>query len=176
MTRRSKISMPASIHANECVNFRKDDRTVLVEGGVSAKFVNPRNRLVRVIKYDSCLCREKRAKRADYIIGEVNSIDVIVELKGSDSNLKGSDDRSAARQVEATLIEWRKNELAARRIAALIVFGRMEGNKKGAGRRPRARSTIQSLEAYFLRRFQILLLVRESGQVQFRFDDFMPRH
>ena len=156
----------------DCIEFPTDRRIVVVEGGVSATFIRPSKGGVRKIRYDGCHCRLRAGRRADFIIGLIGAIDVIVELKGSDTNLKGSDDSSASAQVESTFVDWKGDDLAARRIAALIVYGRIEGAKKGAGRRPRARSTIQSLEAYFLRRFRILLLVRESGEAQLKFTDF----
>jgi hypothetical protein len=151
------------------------DKLYLDENGISAVFLRLRGHTMRKISYDRCYCTVRERKQADFIIGAQGLIDVIVELKGSDTNLKGSDDRSAARQVEATLHDWRKDQNSERRIAALIVFGRIEGKKKGAGRRPRARSAIQTLEVEFLRRLRVLLLVRESGEKQFRFTDFMPR-
>jgi hypothetical protein len=175
MTKR-KTPRPAKIDgAMECIELCAEGKTFVEENGVRATFLKPRRKAVRKIRYDRCYCERRDTKQADYIIGVVGLVDVITELKGSDTNLKGSDGRSAANQVESTLIDWRNDPLAARRIAALIVYGRIEGKKKGAGRRPRARSTVQSLEAYFLRKFEVLLLVRESGEVHFKFSDFLPR-
>jgi hypothetical protein len=100
-------------------------------------------------------------------------VDVVVELKGSDTNLTG--DRGADKQVEYTLDAWRTNPLRAPQVAALIVFGRIEGRKKTPGRWPRTRSVMQQLAEHFLKRKKTLLLIHESVERQFTFDDFLRK-
>ena len=100
-------------------------------------------------------------------------IDVIVELKGSDTNLKGG--RGAGLQVEYTLEAWKQDAKRAPRVAALVIYGRIEGKKKRPGRRPRAIAAKESVERDFLRRNNVLLLIHENGEKQFRFSDFLRK-
>jgi hypothetical protein len=147
------------------------DRTIYVEDrGVRATFLNPRQQQVRKIHYDGCYVpRKHKVKQTDYILGLPGSIDVIVELKGSDASIK-----DAARQVEDTLYAWRQDKNAAGAVAALIVYGRIEGPKKHPGRVPRTEAVISGLTAEFLKnpKIKILLIVKENGKTQFRFNLF----
>lgn len=143
-------------------------RTVYVEDeGVRATFANPRRRQVRKIHYDGCYYRG-REQRADYIVSLSGTIDVIVELKGTDTNLK-----VAAQQVENTLDSWQQDRKRARTIAALIVYGRIEGKKKLPGRVPRAEAAISGLRAEFLKTHRKLLLIHQNGEKRFSFEDFL---
>ena len=141
------------------------------ERGIRATFLNPRHERIRKIAYDGCYCKEEHVKQADFIVGLIDSLDVIVELKGTDANLRGG--RGADRQVEYTLHAWQRDSQRAPRIAALIIFGKIEGKRKRPGRRPRANAAKEAVERDFLRRHKILLLVHENGEKQFRFTDFM---
>lgn len=143
-------------------------RTVYVEDqGVRATFLNRRRGHIRKVHYDGCYSTGQ-SRRADFIVGLPGTIDVIVELKGSDTNLK-----QAARQVEITLNAWRNDPKRERTIAALIVYGRIEGLKKLPGRLPRAAAVISGLTAEFLNIHRILLRIHENGEKQFTFNDFL---
>ena len=107
-------------------------------------------------------------RESDYIVGLPRAIDVIIELKGTDTNLK-----DAARQVESTLDSWQHDSKHAGTIAALIVYGRIEGKKKLPGRVPRAEAVKSGLRAKFLRMHRKLLLIHQSGDKRFNFDDFL---
>jgi hypothetical protein len=133
---------------------------------VRATFTNPQRKQVRKIHYDGCLYTG-RGKRADYILGLPYIIDVIVELKGTDTNLK-----HAARQVEKTLDNWEENPMRARLIAALIIYGRVEGRKKLPGRVPRTEAVILGLRAEIRRRRGLILRIHENGEQRFKFRDF----
>jgi len=149
-----------------------DGPSVYVEDrGIRATFLNPRRERIRKITYDDCYCEREQEKQADFIVGKIGIIDIIIELKGSDTNLKGG--RSADKQVEYTLEAWRRDTTRAPKIAALIIYGRIEGRKKRPGRRPRANAAKESVELDFLRRNRTLLLVFENGERQFRFSDFI---
>ncbi len=93
---------------------------------------------------------------------------MIVELKGTDTNLK-----VAASQVESTLDAWTLDARREDTIAALIIYGCIEGKKKLPGRVPRAGAVIIGLRAEFLRRHNKLLLIHENGEKQFSFNDFI---
>jgi hypothetical protein len=160
-------SQPGCTWSENCIEICTS-RTVYVEDrAVRATFRNPRGKQVRKIHYDGCYFAG-REKRADYIVGLCGTIDVIIELKGSDTNLK-----DAASQVENTLGDWRFDPKSARRFGALIVYGRIEGPKKLPGRVPRAAAVISGLRAEFLKTHAILLLIQENGERQYTFNDFL---
>jgi hypothetical protein len=143
-------------------------RSVFVnDHGVRATFVNRKREQIRKIHYDGCYSTGQ-GKQADFIVGLSGTIDVIVELKGSDTNLK-----EAAQQVESTLDAWRGDAKREHTIAALIIYGRIEGPKKLPGRFPRAAAVIFGLAAEFLNRHRILLRIHENGERQFSFNDFL---
>lgn len=152
----------------ECIEICTGHTVYVEDRGVRATFANPQRRQVRKIHYDGCYYTG-REKRADYIVGLPDVIDVIVELKGTDTNLK-----AAAQQVESTMDTWEKDPNRARRIAVLIVYGRIEGKKRLPGRVPRLEAAALGLAADFLDRRQVLLLVSENGRRRFAFKDFVP--
>jgi hypothetical protein len=154
--------------SEECIEICTVRSVYVEERGVSAAFANPRRKQVRKVHFDGCYYTG-REKRADYILSLPNTIDVIVELKGSDTNLK-----AAARQVESTADIWEHDPNRSGRIAALVVYGRIEGKKKLPGRVPRLEAAALGIEADFLYRRHILLLVRENGRKKFTFADFAP--
>lgn len=159
-------SQPGCAWAEECVEICTG-RTVYAEDeGVRATFRNPKRQKIRKVHFDDCYSKAP-VLQADFIVGLIGRIDVIVELKGSDSNLK-----HAALQVENTLYAWRRDRKTERIVAGLIVYGRIEGKKKLPGRAPRAIAMISGLTAQFLKVHGTLLIIRENGQSQFTFDDF----
>lgn len=159
-------SQPGCTWAEECIEICTS-RTVYVEDeGVRATFRNPRRKKIRKVHYDGCYSKAPNPQ-ADFIVGLVGTIDVIVELKGSDSNLK-----HAAAQIDHTVHAWRQDPKAEKQIAGLIIYGRIEGRKKLPGRVPRAAASISGLTAQFLRAHRALLIIRENGRGQFTFEDF----
>jgi hypothetical protein len=155
----------------ECIESCDAAAIYVEEQGVGATFLNPRRKQIRKIHYDGCYNKTPNELKADYIVGMPDVLDVIVELKGSDTNIK-----DAYSQVESTLEAWRVSPVRYRKIACLIVYGRIEGKKKLAGRVPRANSMKDSAERQFLGANKALLLVRESGSEQFRFNDFFRKN
>jgi hypothetical protein len=118
------------------------------------------------VHYDGCYA-PRAAPQADYIVGLINVVDVVVELKSSDTNIRG-----AADQVERTLDMWKRDEKRAPAVAALIVYGRNEGTKKLPGRVPRAKAVISGIIARFVKH-GTLLVIAENGAKQYSFNDFI---
>jgi hypothetical protein len=112
-------------------------------------------------------------RRADFIVGLWDWIDILVELKGSDGNLTGT--RGAYEQVENTMEVWKLDGLRYPRIAAAIIYGRITVKKKLPGRVPRASAERSALEARFLERHETILLIRENGEKQFSINDFLRK-
>lgn len=154
----------------ECIEICDGPSVYVEELGVRATFRNPDRKQIRKIQYDGCFNKTLSVSQADYIVGETGKLDVIVELKSSDTNIK-----EAARQVDHTLHAWRQSSIAYPKIAGLIIYGRIEAKKKRAGRVPRANSMIETAERDFLRTNKVLLLIREHGSVQFKFSDFLRK-
>jgi len=99
-------SQPGCSWVEECIE-ECDGPTLYVEDrGVRATFLNPRRRRLRKVHYDGCHARTG-SPQADYIVGLIDVIDVVVELKGSDANIQG-----AAVQVENTIHAWKRGHKA----------------------------------------------------------------
>jgi hypothetical protein len=159
-------SQPDCAWIEDCIEICHGPSVFVDERGVRATFINPRRQEIRKIHYDGCYA-PRESRQADYIVGAVGTIDVIVELKGSDTNIKG-----AADQIESTLEAWKRDPKHAPVVSALIVYGRIEGPKRLPGRLPRARAVILGVEARFLKH-GTLLLIEESGARQYQLRDFM---
>lgn len=162
-------SQPDCTWVENCIEICTGQSVYVEDRGVRATFVNPKRREIRKIYYDDCYF-QGNGRQADFIVGLRGTIDVIVELKGSDTNLK-----EAAQQVESTLDAWGEDPNRESRIAALIVYGRIEGPKKLPGRFPRATAVILGLTAEFLKTHEILLLIHENGEKQFAFKEFLRK-
>jgi hypothetical protein len=169
MTIRKAPSQPGCEWAEDCIESCKSPSVFVEENGVRATFANPRRRPIRKVHYDDCYNKSQGELKADYIVGLPRVLDVIVELKGSDL-------RHAADQVEATLNRWKADPLRFQRIVCLIVYGRLKGKQRKAGRIPCMNSTIQSLERAFLRTQRTLLLIRESSSSQFALSGFFGKN
>jgi hypothetical protein len=150
----------------ECIEECDGPTLFVEEEGVRATFLNPRRQRLRKVHYDGCYA-PAGSQQADCILGLVDVIDVVVELKSSDTNIK-----SAADQVESTIDAWEMDDKRAPTIAALIVYGRIEGPRRLPGRIPRAKAVISGTVARFLKR-GTLLLIEETGRRQYSFRGFM---
>jgi hypothetical protein len=137
--------------------------------GVRATFINRKRKQIRKVHYDGCYSTGD-GRQADFILGLTGIVDVVIELKGSDTNLK-----DAAQQVGATLENWKQDSKAEKTVAGLIVYGRIEGKKKLPGRVPRTAAVILGLKAEFLKTRETLLLINENGERQFAFNDFLRK-
>jgi hypothetical protein len=93
------------------------------------------------------------SRRADFIIGSDSSVDVILELKGSDL-------KHALIQVTGTLTRWKDDPIHYPSIVCLIVFGHTY---------PRMTSRLGVLEREFLDQHRTLLWIRESVEEKFSF-------
>jgi hypothetical protein len=168
MTIQKPPSQPGWTWVEECIESCDATSIYVEERGVGATFQNPRRIQIRKIHYDGCYNETPNELKADFIVGMPGVVDVIVELKGSD--LKHASD-----QVGSTLRAWQLNPVRFPRIGCLIIFGRVEGKRKMAGRTPRMNSMRESVERAFLRRYKTLLRIHESGEKQFAFRDFLRK-
>ncbi len=159
-------SQPGCAWIENCIEVCDADPVFIEENGVRASFAKPRSRQIRKIKYDDCYQKDPEVLKADYIVGLMEAVDVIVELKGSDR-------KHARDQVESTLEEWRSSPIRYPKVVCLIIYGRLEGRARKAGRIPKISSSNESLERDFLRRNKILLWVRESSSHHFRFAELI---
>ncbi|MGD0938254.1 MAG: hypothetical protein ABR905_00995 [Terracidiphilus sp.] len=154
----------------ECIEMCTGHTVYVEDDGVRATFLNPRGRKIRKVHYDGCYAA-KKGRQADFILGLPRVVDVIIELKGSDTNLK-----DAASQIESSLESWKRDPKRHATIAALIIYGRIEGKKKLPGRVPRTAAVILGLTAEFLKVRGIRLLIHENGERQFTFNDFLRKN
>ncbi len=169
MTTWKPPSQPDCAWVEECIEICTGRSVYVEDEGVRATFRNPERGKVRKIHYDGCYAA-KAGRQADFILGLPTVIDVIIELKSSDANLK-----DAALQVESTLEAWKQDKKSEKAIAALIVYGRNEGKKRLPGRVRRAKAVILGLTAQFLNSHKVLLLIHENGEKQFTFNDFLRK-
>ncbi len=161
-------SQPGCEWVDECIEICDADPVFVEENGVRASFARPRTRQIRKIKYDGCYQKDAEALKADYIVGLAEEADVIVELKGSDR-------KHARDQVESTLEEWRNSPIRYPRIVCLIVYGRLEGKQRKAGRIPKINSSNESLERDFSRRNKTFLWIRESSSHHLTFLELLGK-
>jgi hypothetical protein len=162
-------SQPGCERVEECIEVCDANPVFIEENGVRANFAAPRSRQIRKIKYDDCYQKAPQVLKADYVVGLMEDVDVIVELKGSDR-------RHARDQVDSTLEEWRKSPIRYPIIVCLIVYGRLEGKERKAGRIPKINSSNESLERDFLRRNKTLLWIRESSSHRFTFLELLGKN
>lgn len=163
MTTRKPPRQPENAAASSCIEACTEHPVYIEENGVRASFSNPRAKAIRKITYDNCFNKRANELKADYILGVPKTLDVIVELKGSDL-------KHACMQAERTLERWKTEPIRFARIVCLIVYGRLEGSQRRAGRIPRMNSSNGAKERDFLYRNGTLLLIRESSSKLFKFD------
>jgi len=96
--------------------------------------------------------------RADYIVSHPRVVDVIVELKGSDT-------ARGVEQIRATFPVWAKHELAGKVFGALIV--------RTQGIHPKHQANIQRWITQMEMRHSIVLLV-ETRNREYNFEEFLP--
>jgi len=170
MSTQKPPSQPGCDWVEECIEICAGRAVYVEDEGVRATFLNPNGRKIRKIHYDGCYAA-KKGRQADYILGLPKAVDVIIELKGSDTNLK-----DAALQIEGSLEAWKLDINREATIAALIIYGRIEGKKKLHGRVPRTAAVILGLTAEFLKVRGTRLLIHENGERQFTFNDFLRKN
>jgi hypothetical protein len=173
MTIQKPPSQPGCVWVEECIETCTSSSVFVEERGIRATFRNPRGKQIRKVHYDGCYYGAATGRRADFIVGLPDRIDIIIELKGSDTNLTGKS--GAFDQIETTLRDWKADEHCGPRIAALIIYGRIRVKKKLPGRVPRALAERSALEAQFLKAHNTLLLIHENGEKQFSFSDFLKK-
>jgi hypothetical protein len=173
MTKQKPPSQPGCQWVEDCIEVCDGPSVYLDENGVQAWFRNRDRARVRKIHYDGCYNKTEGAYRADYILGLPGLIDIVIELKGSHSNL-----RHAYQQVVGTLEIWQGDPKRFPKLAALIIYGSIRTKDDLPRRRPKARSSVQAVQSDFLKAFRgkIRLFVHESGEKQFKFADFLRKN
>lgn len=166
-------SQPGCEWVEECVEVCAGPSVCVDERGVQAWFRNPGRASIRKIHYDGCYSKTAGVYKADYILGLPSLIDIIIELKGSHTNL-----RHAYQQVVNTLEMWETAPIRYGKLAALIVYGSIRTKDGLSRRKPKALSAVQAVEGDFKRKFarRIRLFVHESGERQFAFGDFLRKN
>jgi hypothetical protein len=134
-----------------------DSLIAVRENRRAAHFQNPKRDLIRRIRVDGGLITE--GTRADYVISHPRIVDVIVELKGSDT-------ARGIEQIRATYPVWVKHELAGKVIGALIV--------RSQGVHPKHQANIQRWITQMEMRHGMILLV-ETRNREYNFEEFLPR-
>jgi hypothetical protein len=173
MTIPNPPSQPGCEWAEECIEICAGKSVCVDELGVQAWFRNPERVKIRKIHYDGCFNKSAGGYMADYILGLPETIDIVIELKGSHTNL-----RHAYIQVVSTLETWEAAPNRYRKVAALIVYGAIRTKDSLPRRKPKALSAVQAVEGDFKRKFKnrIRLLIHESGEKQFTFNDFLRKN
>jgi hypothetical protein len=138
--------------AEDCIEHSNGTSLHVSGHGVGATFRNPRRKQLRKIRYDNCY-NTRGDRKADYIVGIVDVVDVIIELKGSDL-------KHAVSQIENTLAAWTVDPIRYPRIVCLIVYGHTF---------PRMNSRLGVIEREFLLSHGTFLWIRENGSEKFSF-------
>jgi len=128
---------------------------VVSEHKRSARFHKLRDEEVLVVQVDGGLITE--GERADYVVAHTRIVDVIVELKGSDTS-------KAIGQIRATRPVWMRHELAGTKLAALVV--------RGQGIHPKTAASIVRWQREFRKTFKMKLLI-ETRNRNYEFAEFL---
>lgn len=128
---------------------------VIRENKRSARFRAAEGDPVLVVQVDGGLICD--GERADYIVSHSKIVDVIIELKGSDT-------AKAISQIRATRSIWLQHELSGNTLGALIV--------RGPGVHPRVSASIDRWKREFRERFKMKLLV-ETRNRDYEFSEFL---
>lgn len=128
---------------------------VVSEHKRSAGFRKSHDEEVLVIQVDNGLITE--GERADYIVAHTRIVDVIVELKGSDTS-------KAIRQIRATRPVWMCHELAGRKLGALVV--------RGPGMHPKTAASVVRWQREFRKTFKMKLVI-ETRNRNYEFAEFL---
>jgi hypothetical protein len=70
---------------------------------------------------------------------------------------------------------WKSNSIKFPKTVCLIVYGRLEGQKRKAGRIPRINSSNEAMERDFLRRNKTRLWIRESSAHHYTFAELLGK-
>jgi hypothetical protein len=128
---------------------------VIQENNRTARFRHGRHEVVLIVHVDDGLIGA--GERADYILAHPRIVDVIVELKGSDT-------AKAIRQIKTTRPIWLRHELCGQRLGALIV--------RGQGLHPKESARVERWKREFRKTFEMRLLV-ESRNRDYEFEEFL---
>lgn len=121
----------------------------------SARFRHEIGANVLIVHVDGGLITS--GERADYILVHARVVDVIVELKGSDTS-------KAVQQIKSTRLIWLDYELCGSCLGALIV--------RGQGVHPKESARIQRWQREFRKTLKMKLVV-ESRNRDYEFEEFL---
>ena len=133
----------------------RGDWIVIKENKRSARFRKSDKDTVLIIHVDGGLITS--GERADYIIARLQTLDVIIELKGSDVG-------KAISQIKATRPVWLGHELAGKSQGALVV--------RGQGLHPKTTASIDRWQREFRKTFKMKLIV-ETRNRDYEFREFL---
>lgn len=97
---------------SNCITLTKDSEVRVAERGRSAIFRNPEQHPFRKVQIDGCVITT--GLRADWLVEKENVGAILVELKGKDVV-------HACKQLEATLVYLKKQNITYPAMACLIV-------------------------------------------------------
>ncbi len=127
---------------------------IVAEKGRSAKFRKSGGDEVFIVHVDGGLITS--GERADYIVAHTKIVDVIVELKGSDTS-------KAIGQLRATRPVWKAYELSGTNLGALIV--------RSQGIHPKTTASIDRWQREFRKaKMKLLIETRNRG---YEFSEFL---
>jgi hypothetical protein len=128
---------------------------VVSENRRSARFRKLVGEEVLIIQVDGGLITT--GERADYIVAHTKIVDVIVELKGSDTS-------KAIGQIRATRPVWMCHELAGKNLGALVV--------RGQGIHPKTAASVVRWQREFRKTFKMKLVI-ETHNRNYEFAEFL---
>jgi hypothetical protein len=95
----------------DCEEYKNDQEIVLKENQSKVTFLNPKSKKIRVIRIDGCVITS--GLRCDYAIVPNSSIEIYVELKGSDI-------RHAVEQLKSTISQVSENTQRKSKLCLII--------------------------------------------------------
>jgi hypothetical protein len=141
-----------------CLSEKSDSKITVKANGKKATFDNSARSVIKIVDVD-CWTPASDGLKADYIVAKPGVVDVIVELKGQDTE-------HAAKQILSTLAEWKKAPPFSASFGGLIVFTRCPQNS----------ATISDIKARFLEKHGLWLEMNKNSQTEYQFEKFLFRN
>ncbi|WP_026103637.1 MULTISPECIES: hypothetical protein [Kamptonema] len=119
----------------ECEEYRSDKKIVLQENKSKITFLNLNQDPILIIKVDGCVISDNETLRCDYALIPYDTVEIYVELKGSDTS-------QAVKQLESTIRLLSKNPQKIKKLCFVV-----------STRVPQQATTIQQLQIQFKKKF-----------------------
>jgi hypothetical protein len=119
----------------ECEQYRSDTKIVLQENKSKIAFLNPNQDKVLTVKVDGCVISDNETLRCDYALIPSNTIEIYVELKGSDIP-------HAVKQIESTIRLLSQDPQKMKKLCFVV-----------STRVPKQSTNVQQLQIQFKRKF-----------------------